>query len=217
MRTNTGRLIIIGGGGHAKVLIDSILSSGLYKIEGILDGRYSPGTQISGSCVLGGDEFLDKDKGMKGRFLLAVGVGGIRADNKRKIIYDKYKSRFFEFPALIHSGSYVSSFANIREGVQVMAGAIINPESEIGENTIINTGAVVEHECVIHPHCHVSVRAILAGRVAVGECSHIGMGAIVLQGVNIGSNVTVGAGSVVTKDVDDGKTVVGIPAKEINE
>lgn len=214
---STKKVIIIGGGGHAKVLIDSILSTDFYQIEGILDGQFRAGRKILGFSVLGGDEFLSKFKHAKNNFLLALGIGSIKADGKRKMIYEKYKKFGFRFPVIIHKNAYVSKSAKLQDGLQVMVRAVINPGAEIGENTIINTGAIVEHDCKVAAHCHISLNAILAGDVIVGECSHIGMGAKVLQGIKIGNRVTVGAGAVVTEDIKNGKTVIGIPAREIDE
>lgn len=206
------KIIIIGGGGHAKVLIEAILSRGDYKIEGILDNKLKAGEKITGFPVIGGDEILERFKD----FYLAIGIGSVKASDKRKVIYERRKRIGFEFPAIIHSNAYVSKTAILQDGVQVMAGAVINPEAKIGANTIVNTGAIVEHDCDIGPHCHISLNAALAGRVSTGECCHVGMGANVLQEIKIGSNVTVGAGAVVVKDVEDGKTVVGVPAEDIN-
>lgn len=208
----TKKLLIIGGGGHAKVLIDAISSAGKYRIEGILDNRVKVGDKITGFPVIGGDEFLDKFKD----FYIAIGIGSVKASDKRKMIYERCRRMGFELPAIIHSDAYVSNSAVIGDGVQVMAGAVINPQAKIGANTIINTGAIIEHDCVVAPHCHISLNAVLAGKVMVGESCHVGMGAIILQEIDIGSRVTVGAGAVVTKDIEGGKTVVGIPAKEIH-
>jgi len=206
------KMIIIAGGGHAKVLIEAILSRGDYKIEGILDNKLKVGEEIMGFPVIGGDEVLERLKD----FYLAIGIGSVKASDKRKVIYERYKGSGFEFPAIIHDNACVSKGAILQDGVQVMAGAVINPGAKIGANTIINTGAIVEHDCDIGPHCHISLNAALAGRVSIGGCCHVGMGANVLQEIKIGSNVTVGAGAVVTKDVEAGKTVVGVPAEDIN-
>lgn len=206
------RMVIIGAGGHAKVLIDAILSRGDYKIEGVLDDKLKAGEEVMGLPVIGGDEILERLKD----FYLAIGIGSVKATDKRKVIYDRYKKSGFEFPVIVHSNACVSKSSVLQDGVQVMAGAVINPGAKIGANTIINTGAIVEHDCDIGPHCHISLNAALAGRVSVGECCHVGMGANLLQEIKIGSNVTIGAGAVVTKDVEDGKTVVGVPAEDIN-
>jgi len=208
-------IVIIGGGGHVKVLIDAILSGGKFEIEGILDDKLKAGDIVMGYMgfpILGGDGILERFKD----FYLALGIGSVKANDKRKTIYERCKTMGFEFPTIIHSSACVSNSAVIEDGVQIMAGAIITPEAKIGANTLINTGAIVEHDCIIGPHCHISLNAILAGKVTIGEGCHIGMGANILQEIKIGNNVTVGAGAVVTKNIEDGKTVVGIPAREIN-
>jgi UDP-perosamine 4-acetyltransferase len=208
------RIIIIGGGGHAKVVIDAISSSGLYRIEGICDPRLRAGSKVAGIPVLGGDEYLDAAKG--GSLYLALGLGTIRASRKRKGLYERYCGRF-KFPAIIHKNALVAKSAAYGNGVQIMAGTIVQPDAAIGENVIINTGSIIEHDCRIAPHSHISIGAILGGGVEVGERSHVGMGARILQGVKVGKHATVGAGAVVTKDVPDGATVCGVPARVVRK
>lgn len=205
------KIIILGGGGHAKVLIDTILSLDHFKIEGVLDPKLKKGSDVLGVPVLGNDEIL---KGLDSKgFVLALGVGSMRAFITRKNIFEKYLSSGFVFPSIAHKEAYISRTATVADGVQIMAGAIIQPSTFIEENVIINTSAVIEHDCKISAHSHVSSGAVLGGGVEIGECSHIGLGARVLQGIRIGKNVTVGAGAVVINDVEDGKTVVGVPAR----
>lgn len=203
-------IVILGGGGHAKVLIDAILSAGSFRIKGILDPCLKKGSKVAGYPVLGPDKLLD---GLK-NVLLVNGIGTIKACDKRKKIFEACKRKGFKFPEIVHPKTYISKTAKIREGAQILTGASVNTYAQIGEDSIINTRAIVEHDCKIGAHVHIASGAILGGAVRVGERSHIGMGAKVLQGVNIGRNATVGAGAVVTKDVGDGKTVVGIPARE---
>lgn len=204
-------IILIGGGGHAKVLIDAMASSGNFSIKGILDPGLRIGELVSGVPVLGKDDYLSCiDKAKCG---LALAVGSIKASVKRKEFFNDLKRSGFAFPAIAHAKAYVSKNACVSEGAQVMAGAIVQPSASIGENAIVNTGAIIEHDCFISAHSHISPGAVLGGEVFVGECSHIGLGAKVLQGIRIGNNVTVGAGAVVTKDIDDNRTVMGVPAK----
>jgi UDP-perosamine 4-acetyltransferase len=202
------KIMIIGGGGHAKVLIDMILSTSGFEIQGILDPKLKIGSHVSGVAVLGGDEFLKDFKDIA----IAIGVGSTRASDTRKVIFEKYRDKF-EFPVIVHKNAYISKTSTIGIGTQVMAGAIIQPDAFIKENVIINTSAVIEHDCRIHAHSHISPGAILGGNVEIGECSHVGLGAMILQGVRIGKNVTVGAGAVVVRDVKDGLTVKGVPAR----
>lgn len=207
------KMVVIGGGGHAKVVLDLICSTGLYEIKGILDPELKTGDTVLSYRVLGGDEFLKKQHGT---FNLAIGIGSTRATDKRRTVYEQYKDKF-EFPLLIHPCAVVSKGARISKGVQIMAGAIVRPDANVGENVIINTGAIVEHDCEIGAHSNVSLGAIVAGGCRIGKCSYIGMGSSVLQGIKIGDFVTVGAGAVVTKDIPDRKTVIGVPAKAMHE
>ncbi|MDP2167702.1 MAG: acetyltransferase [Thermodesulfovibrionales bacterium] len=204
-------VIILGGGGHAKVLIDCILSTGEFRIKGILDPRREAGSSLLDIPVLGGDEFLEGPDA-KG-FALALGVGTVKASDVRKNIFEKHTGKGFQFPSFVHREAYAAKSSDIRNGAQVMAGAVIQAAAFIGEDVIVNTSAVIEHDCKIGAHCHISPGAVLGGNVEVGECSHIGLGARVLQGVKIGRNVTVAAGAVVISDVPDSKTVMGVPAR----
>jgi UDP-perosamine 4-acetyltransferase len=209
------RLIIIGGGGHVKILIDAIRSTGLYRIEGILDSNLKKGMKILGVPVLGTDSFLSRHKTDRNKFLLAMGIGSVAATDKRKIVYEKFTQAGFRFPLIIHARAYVPKGTRCGDGTQVMANVVMHPDVTIGENVIINTGAIISHDCDIASHSHISLNAVLGGGVAIGERSHIGIGAKVLQGIRIGKRVTVGAGAVVINNVKDGETVVGIPAKNI--
>jgi len=209
------RIIILGGGGHAKVLIDSISSSDSYEIEGVLDKQLKKGEKVSDVPVLGGDKFLDTCKDAKNNFSLAIGIGSVRAFDKRRIIYERYKKQGFDFPIIIHSKAHIAKSVKCRVGTQIMAGSIISSDVEIGENVVIYSGVIIEHDCKIASHCYISPGALLAGRIQIGENSFIGMGARILQGVKIGNFVTVGAGAVVTKNIEDKNTVVGMPAAPV--
>ncbi len=204
-------MVILGGGGHAKVLIDAVLSASKYAIKGILDPSIKPGTKVCGVEVLGTESLLPRLAGCA----IVIGVGTVKASDKRKSIFEKYRRKGFVFPAVIHPAAHVSRSAKVKDGAQVLAGAVVNADAQIGECAIINTRAIIEHDCVIGAYCHVAPGAILGGAAQVGRCSHIGMGAKVLQGIKIGSGVTVGAGAVVIGDIAARRTVAGIPARAI--
>lgn len=205
-------IIMIGGGGHARVLIDLIKASGKAEIVGILDGRFEIGSVVSGVPVLGNDDLLPQlyAKGIKNA---CIAVGSIRDNSKRKMLYEKVKGVGFSMPVLIHPQAIISQDLQISEGVQIMAGAITQPGSLIGENTIINTGAIVEHDCNIGRHVHLCPGAVISGGVFVGDSAFIGASATVKQGVKIGKEAIVATGAVVVNDVPDGTVVKGVPAK----
>lgn len=213
MTTAKEKIIILGGGGHAKVLIELIRLEDKYDIEGILDYQLEKGVVISGVPVIGKDDLLP---GILERDRISnacIGVGSIRDNSLRKALYEKIKMIGFSVPSLIHPRAIVSVSSRISEGAQLMANAIVQPCSFIGENTIINTGAIVEHDCNIGRHVHVCSAAVLSGECIVGEGTFIGAGTTVTNGIKIGKNVTIGAGSVVINDIADGLVVKGVPAK----
>lgn len=205
-------VIIIGAGGHAKVLI-STLKALERKIIGILDPDKPIGQTVDGICILGDD---DKVRNYAPDSIeLVNGLGSVSLPVKRKEIYMKFNNSY-KFATVIHPSATIAENVNINEGAQIMAGAIVQTGSTISINAIINTGAIVDHDCHIGQHAHVAPGAVLSGDVQVGDMSHIGTGATIIQGIKIGSNVIVGAGAVVIHNVKDGYKVVGNPAKAIN-
>lgn len=205
------KMFVIGGGGHAKVVINLILESNQFHLDGILDGKLKAGDSVLGIPVLGDDEKISTPEEVS----LALGVGMMRASSIRKELYERFSRSGYSFPTLVHPASCIARNVSLAAGVQVMARVTIQPDSKIEVNTILNTGAIVEHDAVIGAHSHISPGAVLGGGVSVGECSLIGLGARILPGVKVGRNVTVGAGAVVVNNIPDGQTVVGIPARSI--
>ena len=206
------KIVLIGGGGLARILLDLIRDLAEYEIVGILDSQLKEGQIIQGVSVMGSDDLLSKlyADNVKNA---CVAVGSIKADNRKKMLYEKAKHIGFTIPSLIHSQAIISKSSEIQEGVYIMAGVIIQTGSSIGENVLIYSGAIVEHDCQIKRNSHICPGSILSGGCIIGENSYIGAGATVIQGVKIGTDVTVGAGSAVISDVPDGVTVKGVPAK----
>lgn len=212
MKKRQEKIIILGGGGHARVLIDLIRTSGKYEIAGILDLLLEQGIKVLGISVLGKDDLLPEfyKRGIKN---VCIGVGSIKDNNNRKKIYEKVKQIGFHVPFLIHPKAIISGDTKISEGVQIMAGATIQTGCVIGENTIINTGAIVEHDCSVGRDVHICPGSVISGECTVSDGVFVGAGATVIQGIKIGKGVLVGAGAVVIRDVQDNVKVMGIPAK----
>ena len=177
-------VIILGAGGHAKVVIDTLLLTSV-KIEGIVDpDRKKHGTNILGIPVIGSDDVV-LQRGPNA-VTLVNGVGSIKQPILRKQLFDTYTAKGFTFAAVKHPSAVIARDVLLAEGVQVMAGAVIQPGSVIGKNVIINTRASVDHDCTIADHVHLAPGVVLSGGVVVEESVHIGTGATVLQGLRIG-------------------------------
>ena len=205
------KIVLVGGGGLARILLDQIRSFTEYEIVGILDSQLEAGQIIQGVSILGNDDLLSKlyADDIKNA---CVAVGTIKADNKRRMLCEKVKRIGFAIPSIIHPQAVVSKSSEICEGVYMMAGVIIQTGSSIGENVIIYSGSIIEHDCIVGRHTHICPGVVVSGGCVIGENSYIGVGATIIQGIMIGRDVTVGAGSVVISDVPDGVTVKGVPA-----
>lgn len=210
--------VILGGGGHTKGLIDSILAAKLnYKIVGILDPDSEKwGREILGVKVIGGDELLvSMFADGVGNFI--VGLGGAGDCKPRMRLYQFAINTGLAPLPVIHPTAYISPFAKLGNGTQIMPQVTVMPGVKISDNVILNTNAIIEHDCSVDSHSHVSSGAHLAGDVRIGVCSHIGIGAVIKQGITIGDYVVIGAGAVVVKDVPANLTVVGNPAKILHK
>lgn len=196
-------VIIIGAGGHSKVLIDCMEEENKHHINAIVDDN--PEIHDLLNYKVYRLAYLKTQANPKS--IIAIGDGKIR-----KNIIQKIES---EYITVIHPKAVVSKYASIGKGSQILAGCIINAAAVIGDHCIINTGAVVEHDCVIGDFVHLSPNTSIGGGVKIGECTQIGIGASIIQNITIGSNVILGAGSVVISDIPDNCTAVGIPAKPI--
>lgn len=205
------KILVIGGGGHAKVVIDALLANS-YEIAGVLEASEDRiGTLVCGVPIIGCDADASRlyNEGVR-EAVVAIGHLGNGAIRQRCIT--QLREIGFHLPAIIHPRAVISPFAHIGDGTVVFAGAVVNPDARVGENCIINTGAVVEHDVVLGENVHVAPRAAISGAARVGSGTFVGMGSCILQGRTVGMNCIVGAGSVVLRDVPDGMTVVGVPA-----
>ncbi|MDK2954748.1 MAG: hypothetical protein PWQ57_244 [Desulfovibrionales bacterium] len=205
-------VIVIGAGGHAKVLVDALLLAGV-QVLGLLDRDPAmAGRDVLGVPVLGGEDKLVQYA--PDQVALVNAVGSVDSMQARKTVYDRLRGQGYGLAPVVHPQAVVSKFAEIQPGVQILAGAVVGPGAVIGENAIINTKASVDHDCRIGAHTHIAPGATLSGGVVVGESSHVGTGASAIQGIRIGRDCLVAAGAVVVRDVPDGAKVRGAPARE---
>ena len=199
--------VVIGGGGHAKVLVDILTSMSDVQVLGYTDVKQRNLT----IPYLGNDTCLFAY--LINEIFLVNGIGSVSFPRQRKEIFEMFKKKGYRFYSITHSRAIIASDVKLAEGVQVMAGAIINSSSSIGENVIINTAASIDHDCQIGAHTHVAPGATLSGRVTIGENCHVGTGATIIQNITIGHGTVIGAGSVVIKDIPPEVVAVGNPAK----
>lgn len=207
------RVVGIGAGGHAKVVIDILRLMGGYEIVGLVDAdKGLLESEVLGVRVIGDDSILPQlyADGVRDAF---IGVGTVGNPGPRIGLYETARKHGFQIVRAIHPMAVIAKSVEIGHGPTIMAGAVINPDARLGDNVIINTNAVVEHDCLIGDHVHISTSATLAGSVKVGERAHVGAGAWVRQCITIGERAVIGVGSVVVNDVEAGTTVAGMPAR----
>jgi len=202
-------ILIVGAGGHGKVVLDILRASGHHSPAGFVDADESlAGTTIGGLPVFGPPNQLPKLARKIKHAIIAIG------DNRTRQSYAKILvDHGFELISAIHPKAIVSGSAKVGSNVVITAGAIVCAEATIEDSAIINTAAIVDHECEIGRAAHICPSVALAGRVRVGEGAFVGLGAKVIPCISIGEHAIVGAGSVVTKDVPAYAVVVGNPAR----
>jgi sugar O-acyltransferase (sialic acid O-acetyltransferase NeuD family) len=194
-------VLLVGGGGHAKVVIDAFLSAGM-SIVGIFD--HSKSGNLLGVPYVGDyDALLHSSMPC----VIAIGNNNTRRELSRKIVHP--------FTNAIANSALISKFSSVGQGSMILQGVVIQANAVIGQHSIINTNASIDHDCKISNFVHVGPRAVLCGNVSVGEGALVGAGTVVIPGITIGKNAVVGAGSVVISDVPDHCVVVGNPAQVI--
>lgn len=204
--------IILGAGGHARVLIDCLQHSKEVAIFGILD----PNPDLIGSTIfdvpiLGNDGLLTEMMA-KGVEYFVLGVGGAGNNHPRIRLFNQALRYGLKPLTVTHPSAIISRWATIGDGSQLLPGCIVNAAVRIGMNCIINSGSIVEHDCTIGDHVHIATGAKLASTVQVGEGAHIGAGSTIRQLIKVGEYAVIGAGAVVVKDVPANTVVAGVPA-----
>ena len=196
------KILLIGFGGHAHSVIDSIIQKNEYDIVGYVD-KEEHGDYLN-IKYLGNDNNLKviHDSGVK---KAVVCIGFLGNSNIRNSIYDELKKIGFELPAIIDKTAIIANNVEIGEGTFVGKGAVINANSMIGKMCIINSKSLVEHDCEIDDFVHVAVSACLCGEVAIGKNSFVGANSTIVQNLKIGNNVFIGAGMLVVNNIQDNK------------
>jgi acetyltransferase EpsM len=199
-------LIIFGGGGHGKTIIDLVRSLGTYRIVGIIDDTLPPGSEVIGVPVLGGAASLVEWR-VRGIRMAVNAVGGIGNVAVRIKVFEMLEKAGFVCPVLVHPSAVVERSARLDPGVQVCALVYVGSDARIGYGTLINTGAIVHHDCAIGKVVNLSPGATLAGNVHVENHAQIGMRATINMKITIGEGAMLGNGCTVKKDVPPGTRV----------
>ncbi len=195
-------LIIYGGGGHGKSLIDMIRTVGTYSIAGIVDDGLAVGSAVMDVPVLGGQNILSPLV-KRGIHLAANAVGGIGNIASRIAVFERLAAFGFTCPALVHPTAFVEASAQLAAGTQVFPHAYVGSQAQVGFGVIVNTGAIISHDCTIGEYTNISPGAILAGEVTVGRATLVGMGVTVNLRVKIGRQARIGNGATVKQDVPE--------------
>lgn len=207
-----GNIIVIGGGGHAKVIVSILKKMEIFDIVGYTDKKDRG--NLLGIPYLGDDSRLHDLKVQYGQCAAVIGVGYLGKDNLRERLMDNLRGLGFILPAIISPTAVINAEVVIGEGTVVMDGVVVNSGTRIGQCVIVNTRASVDHDCEIGDFAHIAPGVTLSGGVKVGARSLIGVGATVVQYATIGDDCIIGAGAVVAKDCIEPGTYVGVPAKK---
>ncbi len=199
-------LIVYGGGGHAKTLIDLVRVCGTYRLVGIIDDGLAPGSSVLGLPVLGGAGQLAQCFA-DGVRLAVNAVGGIGHPEVRATVFDKLAQAGFDCPALVHPTAWVEPSARLEGGVQVLAQSYVSSEALVGFGTVINAGVVVSHDCQLGRVVNLSPGAMLAGGVILEDYVQVGMAATINLNLRVGRGARIGNGATVKADVPAGQVV----------
>lgn len=204
-------LILLGAGGHARVLAEILLGQG-HPLLGATDVRAPSAADHAPALVfLGNDDtvFAYPADGI----LLVNGVGSVGPVTARRVLFRRFIAAGYRFADVCHPSAVVSPSAQLGAGHQILAAAVVATGARLGDNVLINTRALVEHDCTVGDHCHIASGAVLCGGVRLDAGVHLGAGATVNQGIHIGTGAVIASGSVVIEDVPPHTLVAGVPAR----
>lgn len=212
-------IILIGGGGHCRSVIDVIEQENRYTISGIIDkDELSIGADMLGYKIIGTDRDLETICRSYSYFVITVGQ--IKTGGERQKLFDSISKKGGKFPVIISPEAYVSKYAVIGDGTVIMHKAVVNSMARIGINCIINTASVIEHDVLIEDHCHISTGAFVNGGSIIRQCSFVGSNSTISQSLTVSESTVLGAGSVLLQNTQPFSLYAGIPAilkKSYNE
>jgi UDP-perosamine 4-acetyltransferase len=206
-------LVVVGGGGHAKVVISILRKLNRYRILGYTD--------LNDNCAVLGAPYLGSDRELAAlavgpkKLNVVIGLGQVGLGKPRYGLWGRLQSLALSFPPIISPDAIVNEGVSVGEGTVVMDGAVINSGVTIGRGAIVNTNSSVEHDVILADWVHVAPGATISGGVTVGRFSMIGAGATVIEGIGIAAGCMVGAGATVVHDLKEPGVYVGSPARRI--
>ena len=205
-------IVIIGAGGHCKLVIDILVKNGRYRILGLLDQEKPKGYDVLGCEVIGKITDFRKLLPADCNVFIAIGSGVIRNAIAEDI---KNVRKDIKFPSVIHPSAIIGEEVTIGEGVSVSAGVIVNPSARIHPFALINTKASIGHDSRVCLSCTIGPGVTIGGNVKIDGFTTVGMGANIIQGISIGSYSTIGAGALLLKDCNPHSKMYGVPAKKV--
>ena len=203
-------IVLVGGGGHCKSVIDVIEEEGSFAIAGIVDVKEKLGQQVLNYEISWtDDQFAELTKRYE-NFL--VTVGQLQNPEARILLYNKIKKHGGRLPVIVSPNAHVSRHVTIEEGTVVMHFATINAEARVGRNTILNTGCLLEHDVKVGDHCHISTKAVINGGTSISDRVFVGSSAVLAHMISVGNDCIISSGSVVRKNIPNKSLVFGNPA-----
>lgn len=201
------QIIILGAGGHARSMADSIEAQGQYEIAGFVSPTMDDSISYKGYTGIGTDDDL-QELYHKGITRACIGIGYFGREHVREHLYEKLTEIGFEMPNIIDPSAVLASDVALGKACFIGKNAVINSNVRIGDCVIINTGSIIEHDCIVGDYSHVAVGTVICGGTVVGTGCFVGANATVIQGITLETGAIIGAGTVVRKDVSAGRMVV---------
>ena len=204
-------LIILGAGGHARVLAELLRTQG-HHLLGATDMQPPTAGEIESNLIYLGDDHAVYTHSTDS-ILLVNGVGSVGPTHTRHALYQRFINAGYRFASICHPSAVISPSARLGAGHQILATAVIATGAQLGDNVLINTRAVIEHDCTVGDHCHIASGAVVCGDCHIDVGVHIGAGATINQGIRIGTGAVIASGAAVIADVAPYTLVAGVPAQ----